>query len=63
DDCVCKIGLDHIEENIEKAIRHLTEDGDDRRRMSEAAQRYVEEECGAETIRRQIALFLKQHNG
>ena len=63
DDCVCKIGLDLIEDNIEKAIRHLTEDGDDRRRISEAAQRYVEEECGARIIRGHICAFLKSSIG
>lgn len=60
DECVCKIGLDDIEGNVEKAIRELVENEDKRRVMGEAAERYVEEECGEKKICREIRDFLSK---
>ncbi len=63
EECACKIELDDIEGNIEKAIRDLVEDDDRRRAMGEAAKRYVDEECSPETIRDQIRKFLESGSG
>lgn len=59
DECACKIELDDIKGNIEKAIIELADSEERRKEMGEAAKRYVADNCSAKVIRKHISRFLQ----
>ncbi|MGN0666772.1 MAG: glycosyltransferase family 4 protein [Huintestinicola sp.] len=58
DDCVCKIELDNTEKNLEAALGELISDKERCSKMSVAAKKYVEENCSAEIVCKQMTKFI-----
>ena len=58
DDCVCKVALENVENNIERALRELIRNAGKREELGKNAMRYVRDNCAPEKIRREIGRFL-----